>query len=154
VSQVGCLSTAARSCGLPRSLVCEWVARGLGHDPNRPPTPLFAEFADSIEHARGTFEIERLRRIAAAAEAEPGNWRANAWLLERWDPAPYGRRRRIEMSGMVPIAEVRALLNAVLSAMERWVPEPCREAELANVIAVAQQIAGGALGASGGSRVQ
>jgi hypothetical protein len=138
---------------VPRSLVCEWVARGLGHDPNRPPTPLFAEFADSIEHARGTFEIERLRRITLAARA-PKNWRANAWMLERWDPARYGRRRRIEMSGMVPIAEVRALLNAVLDAMERWVPEPCRETELANLIAMAQQIAGGTLGASGGSGVR
>jgi hypothetical protein len=58
------------------------------------------------------------------------------------------------MSGMVPIGEVRALLVAVLDALERWVPEPCREAELANLIAVAQQIAGGALAASGGSGVR
>jgi hypothetical protein len=58
------------------------------------------------------------------------------------------------MSGMVPIGEVRALLVAVVDALERWVPEPCRDAELANLIAVGQQIAGGALAASGGSGVR
>ena len=105
VSQVGCLSTAARSCGVPRSLVCEWVSRGLGLDPDRRPTALFAEFADAVERARGEFEIERIRLTTAAARA-PSNWRANAWLLERWDPARYGRRRLVDTSGMVPIGEV------------------------------------------------
>jgi hypothetical protein len=62
VRQVGFLSTAARSCGVPPSLVCEWVARGLGRDPDSPPTKRFAEFADGVERARGQFELERLAR--------------------------------------------------------------------------------------------
>jgi hypothetical protein len=150
VREVGSVSLAARLCGLHPGVVNEWVARGDGCDRDRPQRPVFAEFATDLHKAEAEFEIERLELINAAAE-KPANWRAAAWQLERWDPARYGRRRRVEMSGMVPMAEVRALLSAVLDAIERWVPEPCREVELANLIAVAQQIGGGALGACGGS---
>ena len=145
VRDVGSVSLAARLCGLHPGVVNEWVARGDGHDGDRPRTPLYAEFATDVHRAQAEFEIERLGLITAAAKAKPENWRAAAWQLERWDPARYGRRRRIEVSGMVPITEVQALVVAVVDALERWVPQHRREVELADLIAVAQQVAGGVL---------
>ena len=75
------------------------------------------------------------------AAKNPAHWRAAAWQLERWDPARYGRRRRVELSGMVPLTEVKALLVAVVELVERWVPEHRREAELSDLIAVAEEVA-------------
>jgi hypothetical protein len=86
VRQVGFLSAAARCCGLPPSLVCEWVARGQGRDPDRPATPMYAELADAIQRAQAEFEVQCLLRINAAAKAKPENWKASAWLLERAFP--------------------------------------------------------------------
>lgn len=145
VAQVGFLSTAARCCGIRPAVCCEWVARGLGRDPDRPPTRLFAEFADAVERARGEFELARLQTINEAA-GKPAHWRAAAWQLERFAPERYGRRRFVDVSGMVPLVEVRALLVAVVSLVDRYVPEERRESELDNLIAAAEQIAGGALG--------
>jgi hypothetical protein len=56
-------------------------------------------------------------------------------------PGALRPRRVIDVSGMVPITEVRGLLAAVIDALERWVPENQRQAELADLIAVAEQIA-------------
>ena len=44
---------------------------------------------------------------------------------------------------MVPRAEVESLLVAVVDMLERWVPEERRKAELDNLIAAAQEVAGG-----------
>jgi hypothetical protein len=144
VSQVGFLSTAARVCGVPPSLVCEWVARGLGRDPDRPPTRLFAEFADAIERARGKFEEECLLRITAAAEAKPENWRAAAWQLERFAPERYGGRRFTEAAAMVATEKVKALVAGVLDLVERHVPVGRQESALADVAVLAEQIDAGA----------
>jgi hypothetical protein len=42
VAEVGFVSVAARSCGVPPSVVHEWLARGLGRNPNRPLTRRYA----------------------------------------------------------------------------------------------------------------
>jgi hypothetical protein len=83
VGEVGALATAARCAGVPVSVAREWLARGLGHDSNRPPTTLYASFADGVEKARGEFVARRIRRIEQAAEA--GTWTADAWAVERID---------------------------------------------------------------------
>lgn len=139
VSQVGFLSTAARCCGVPPAVCCEWVARGSGRDPDRPPTPLYADFADAVEMARGKFEADLLEAINEAA-TKPSNWRAAAWLLERFAPERYSLRQ-VNASGMVAIAEVQALLGAVVDLVERWVPEDRQEGEVENLIVLAEQVA-------------
>jgi hypothetical protein len=142
VAQVGFLSTAARVCGLPPSLVCEWVARGLGRDPDRPSTPLYAEFADTVEQALGEFEVTRLQAINRAALGKPATWRAAAWQLERAFPLRYGRRRFVEAARMVAAKAVEELLGAAVDIVERSARSERRDAELANLIAVADGIVG------------
>lgn len=83
-----------------------------------PRTALYAEFATEVHRAQAEFEIERLDLITAAAKAKPENWRAAAWQLERFAPERYGRRRFVDVSDMVPLAEVRALLIAVVDLVE------------------------------------
>src|SRR5262249_60326234 len=63
----GALATAARCAGAPVRVAGESFARGLGTHPDRPCTPLYADFAHAIEEARGEFVARRIRRIEQAA---------------------------------------------------------------------------------------
>jgi hypothetical protein len=141
VRDVGALATAARCAGVPVSVAREWLARGFGNDPNRPRTALYASFADGVEKARGEFVARRIRRIEQAAEG--GTWTADAWAVERVDPDTWGRRDRLDVSGTMTVVEMRAFFVAVVGLLERYVPPERLEAELANLIAVTDEIAGG-----------
>lgn len=143
VGHVGFLSPAARVCGLPPSLVCEWVARGQGRDPDRPSTPAYAEFADAIQRAQAEFEMQCLLGINAAAKAKPENWRASAWLLERAFPLRYGRPRFVMAARAMAAQAVEALLGAAVAIVKRSARPELRAAELANLTAVANEIVGG-----------
>jgi hypothetical protein len=141
VGEVGALATAARCAGVPVRVAREWVARGLGNDPDRSCTPLFAAFAHGVEKARGDFVARRIRRIEQAAE--DGTWTADAWAVERIDPDTWGRKDRVDVSGTITVTQVRGLLNAMISVFERYVPPERREAEFANLLAEARELEGG-----------
>jgi hypothetical protein len=113
----------------------------IRNDPNRPRTALYASFADGVEKARGEFVARRIRRIEQAAEG--GTWTADAWAVERVDPDTWGRRDRLDVSGTMTVAEMRAFFVAVVGLLERYVPPERLEAERANLIAVTDEIAGG-----------
>ena len=59
----------------------------------------------------------------------------------RFDLAIYGRREQIGLSGMVPLAELRGFMLAVIELIERYVPPQRQEAELANLFALARELA-------------
>jgi hypothetical protein len=142
IAQTGRIEPAARRCGIPPSTVTDWIARGQGRHVTRGANRLYAEFAGAVEKALGKFECDQLAGIQAAAAAKPENWTAYAWQLERWAPDRYGRRNRVDVAGMVTLVEVRALLEGVVDLLLRYVPEQRREVEIANLFAVAKEIAG------------
>jgi hypothetical protein len=150
VREVGALTTAARCVGVPVSVAREWLSRGLGNDPKRPRTKLYASFADGVEKARGDFVARRIRRIEHAAEG--GTWTADAWAVERVDPDTWGRKDRVDVSATITVAEVRGLLIAVIGVLERYVPVERREAEFANLLATAREFGGDQVGALPGPR--
>lgn len=43
--------------GVPKATAYEWIARGEGTDPDRPPNELYAQFADAVRHAEARAEI-------------------------------------------------------------------------------------------------
>jgi hypothetical protein len=87
----------------------EWIRRGEGRDPDRPATPLYALFATAVKKARAADVARRVQRIEKAAKGgtvvytkvtkKPDGteireekisapvWTADAWHLERTDPA-------------------------------------------------------------------
>jgi hypothetical protein len=143
VREVGALATAARCAGVSVRVAREWFARGLGQDPDRPCTPLFADFAHGIEKARGDFVARRIRRIEQAAEG--GTWTADAWAVERIDPDTWGRKDRVDVSGTITFTEVRGLLVAMIGVLSRYVPTERRETEFANLLAEARKLGGGSV---------
>lgn len=100
---------AAKACGISRSTLFEWVARGLGTHPERPAKSPFVEFADAIVKAGGESELwhwGKLHEFIAGkplfqSGKAPANWgpvlsvqrhRALLWSLEHRfirPPAPY-----------------------------------------------------------------
>jgi hypothetical protein len=143
IAQTGRIEPAARRCGIPPSTVTDWIARGKGRHVTRGVNRLYAEFAGAVEKALGKFECDQLTGIQAAAAAKPENWTARAWTLERWDPRRYGRRTAVDVSGSMTLVQLDALLAGVVQIVERYVPEHQREAEIANLAALAGEVAGG-----------
>ena len=78
--------------------------------------------------------------IATVAAAKPDTWGAAAWMLERFDRATYGHREQIDLSGMISLEDAQGMMIAVVSLVERYVPEARREAELADFAASAHEI--------------
>jgi hypothetical protein len=141
VRVTGWINSAARQCGVPEPVVRECGARGRGQHV-RPATRAYAAFAAAIQKAQGEWETAMLARIIAAADLKPEHWTAAAWSLERFDPQHYGRRNRVDVGGTMTLLEMRALLEAVVGLIERYLPEARQEAKLADLCAVAREIAG------------
>ena len=145
IAQTGRIEPAARRCEIPPTTVTDWIARGQGRHVTRGANRLYAEFAGSVEKALGQYECDQLAGIQAAGAAKPENWTARAWSLERWDPARYGRRTSVDVSGSITVTEVHGLLVAMIGILERYVPSERREAEFANLLAEARELGGGSV---------
>jgi hypothetical protein len=146
VRKIGFINTAARCSGIAPSVCHEWLARGLGRNPSRRPTPQYAEFADAMQKALGEFEVSCLEAINRAALGKPSTWRAAAWSLERAFPLRYGRPRFVLAARTMATQAVEALLGAAVDIVERSARPERREAELANLLAAADEIVGGMQG--------
>jgi len=87
-------SVAANAMGVGTSTYYEWIARGEGHDANRPMTPLYADFAERVadaeaqsESALVTMAIQKVRTTADAV-----------LLLERRWPARWKRTEEVTIN--------------------------------------------------------
>ena len=81
--------TAAAACGINRATYFRWLNRG--EKQTRGP---YRDLHDAIKRAEAECELRCLMHINKAAL---GDWRANAWLLERRWPARYGPQVRVTM---------------------------------------------------------
>jgi hypothetical protein len=124
VRETGWLRPAALRCGVNEATVREWVQQGNGEHQTRPATRKYAAFAADIARAQGEWEARQLAVLDAAAAKKAEAWGAAAWKLERFDRERYGRRERLDLSGMIALTEVRALLLGVVQLVERYVPPP------------------------------
>ena len=83
-------SRAAIVCGVSKQALSDWCdPNGLNFDQDIP---------DSIARAESAFIQARLASVQAA---EPKDWRAAAWLLERRYPAEFGEQRRESLRDQV-----------------------------------------------------
>lgn len=83
------LEDAAEYAGIPRSTFFDWLAKGRSDKSHS----LYRQLADAVDQGRAQFKVNALERIQKAGETE---WTADAWLLERTDPANFGRRTRVD----------------------------------------------------------
>ncbi|HEY9772126.1 MAG TPA: hypothetical protein V6C71_27080 [Coleofasciculaceae cyanobacterium] len=71
----------------------EWMRRGTDTDSNRQSNELYAEFAEDVNRAVATSEINLIRSINQAAKTD---WKAAAWILERRFPQHWSNSRKIK----------------------------------------------------------
>lgn len=77
--------TAAALAGIAESTFYAWIEKGEGYQ-----TGLYRDFADNVKQARAKAEADRIARINKAGKE--GDWKADAWYLERVYAEKYGRR--------------------------------------------------------------
>ncbi len=101
------LETSAAANGVSRSAFFSWLARGRAEQDRLAANPrakirasekLYVELVERVELSRAEADARLVLLIAKAAQ-DPKTWKAAAWLLERRDPARWGRTNRENAQG-------------------------------------------------------
>jgi transposase len=83
------IEDACTECGICRDTFQKWQARALEKE-----EPLFLKFLHAVDRAKAQSKIRSLIRMDKAAV---GDWRADAWLLERRFPDEFGKRDQVKV---------------------------------------------------------
>jgi hypothetical protein len=104
------LEVAAQAMGIPPGVFWEWMARGEGRDPDRPQTPLYADFAERVRRAEAECHL-LLMGVVRNAAVQGHSWEASrAALKMRWAKyyaertevsGPEGRAIPLEITGVL-----------------------------------------------------
>ena len=134
------VATAGNYAGVSKACLLEWLQRGQGTHPTRPPTRAYADFVDAIEKARAQDEVRRVARLEKAAlggeityektttypdgrvlrevRLSEAQWTADAWFLERSYPDRWGRKERVDMRLVIESAAAKVAAELGLSKEE------------------------------------
>ena len=111
----GCYrETAATHAGIAVSTFYNWLERGEADIEHGKQTP-YMELVEAINKAEAEAELDALEMIRKAA---PKNWNAAAWMLERKNPAKWGRRTALEHSGQIDTGTSVKIADAVSAALQ------------------------------------
>lgn len=86
------IRAACAAVGIGQSTYHQWVAKGDAGE-----QACYVEFAERTRAARDKGVARLFNRVVEAGEG--GDWRADAWLLERVAPDEFSTRVRTEVSG-------------------------------------------------------
>ena len=105
---------AAALAGVDYSQVNDWEKRGAeGEEP-------FATFARALGDARATHIAMRLQAI----DSGEGDWKRQAWLLERLEPTIFGPTSRTQITGAdggpVQMAAQVVVVPALAASSDAW----------------------------------
>ena len=81
------MAQAAEFGGISSRTLGRWLDRGRKGESDE-----YEAFLHEVNTAKATMIVSNLANINRAAQS--GTWQASAWLLERRDPANYGRTTR------------------------------------------------------------
>jgi hypothetical protein len=105
---------AAALAGVDYTAINEWEERGAkGEEP-------FSTFARAMTEARSQHIAMRLQAI----ESGEGDWKRQAWLLERLEPTTFGPTSRTQVTGAdggpVQMAAQVVVVPALASTSGEW----------------------------------
>lgn len=102
------LGTAGLLAGLGKDTIHDWVAKAR-NEPDK--YPEYAKLLQDIEHARALREQEHIAKIERVALSDdPKTWTAAAWMLERSNPADWGRKDRVQVDNKQPVVQVNQVV--------------------------------------------
>lgn len=90
ISEGNYLDTACKLAGLDYSTMRRWILQG-----EEDKKGVYFEFANALKLAEAKAEAKRVDNILKAG-ALGGDWKANAWYLERKYPERWGRKDHIQ----------------------------------------------------------
>jgi len=89
------IETCCDYVGINPDTYYEWMKRG---EKTGEGNTIYREFRNAVLEARASAEIESVARIRVSGQK--GNWKADAWYLERSHPERWGKQRTsVEISG-------------------------------------------------------
>lgn len=91
------IATAAKSVGVSRDTVYEWLKRGEA-DPPAPGDDAFVTFAELFRSAEADAELDMMRQLRAP-KASPAHVKALTWFAEKRWPTRFGAKVSLEHSG-------------------------------------------------------
>lgn len=111
------LEVSAQSQGIPSSTFWEWMRRGEGNDPDRPPNAEMTAFAQRVRKAEAATHLLLVGTIRRSA-VEQRNWEAaRAMLKMRWSRY-YAERTEVSGAEGGPLAVEIAQVLEGLSDVE------------------------------------
>lgn len=84
------LESAAAYAGVHKTTLHKWLFKG-----RKVKKGLYADFVSQVDMAIEKSEVRKIQRINKAAET--GDWRADAWMLERKLPKRWGRKETVRL---------------------------------------------------------
>jgi hypothetical protein len=146
---------AAALAAVPERTAHLWRQRGEGLCPDRPATPLYVQFVQSLTHARARDEARRIARIDQAGEGgtvverttttrtlkdgttvtetrerySKPDWRADAWHLERSRPDTWGQQLCVNVERSVRRAAEKVAAEATAEGIPMTADEVLEEAQ-------------------------
>lgn len=114
------VETCCDYVGINPDTYYEWMKRGERGEKR---DAIYVAFAEAVRTARASAEIESVARIRVSGQN--GNWRADAWYLERSHPDRWGTKR-VEVTGKggaplhppAPTLNLSRLSDEELTALE------------------------------------
>jgi hypothetical protein len=83
---------AAYRASVSAVAVDKWIERGEKDEPDEP----YTSFAMAVRQAQA---VDVARSVSAIVTAEPDDWKAAAWRLERMHPKSFGAISRHQLTG-------------------------------------------------------
>lgn len=115
IAQGNTRDTAAALAGIAESTLYSWIAKG-----KKATKGIYFEFYNAIKKAEAFAEADRVKRIQKAGK--DGDWKADAWYLERRYPKKWARQDRftadLNHSGQVVEKHEYEIKHEVQSKLE------------------------------------
>ncbi|HXK40269.1 MAG TPA: hypothetical protein VJ837_05540 [Candidatus Paceibacterota bacterium] len=93
--------------GLGKDTIWTWIEKAR----QRPDDyPQYVQLLNDMEQAKADYADYALAKIEEAADSDPRQWTARAWILERTRPEEFGKRDTVEVSTTAPLVQVNQLI--------------------------------------------
>jgi len=98
---------AGELAGLGKDTIWTWIEHARHRATQY---PQYVQLLNDMEQAKADYADYALAKIEEAADLDPRQWTARAWILERTRPEEFGKRDKVEIETTTPLVQVNQLI--------------------------------------------